>query len=126
MTIKEIIAGLKFTVGMFLLDPSTGETYTEPRNDMDKTTIDACNGAIEVLEQTRWIPITEGLPKKTGWYFVTFKTFNGVGVCEASYRKPENYWTDKNISKKLFDNEEILAWMHLPKSFKAEREVDNE
>ena len=51
MTIKEIIDGLKFTVDMFLFDPSTGETFTEPRNDMDKTTIDACKGAIELLEQ---------------------------------------------------------------------------
>lgn len=52
MTRKEIIDGLKFTVDMFLFDPSTGETFTEPRNDMDKTTIDACKGAIELLEQT--------------------------------------------------------------------------
>lgn len=51
MTKEEIIGGLKFTVDMFLFDPSTGETYTEPRNDMDKTTIDACKGAIELLEQ---------------------------------------------------------------------------
>lgn len=51
MTIQEIISGLKFTVAMFLLDPVTGETYEEPRNDMDKTTIDACNGAIEILEK---------------------------------------------------------------------------
>ena len=50
MTIKEIIAGLQFTVEMFLFDPSTGETFTEPRNDMDKTTIEACNGAIEKSE----------------------------------------------------------------------------
>ena len=51
MTLEEIIEGLKFTVDMFLFDPSTGETFTEPRNDMDKTTIDACKGAIELLEQ---------------------------------------------------------------------------
>lgn len=51
MTRKEIIDGLKFTVEMFLFDPITGETFTEPRNDMDKTTIDACKGAIELLEQ---------------------------------------------------------------------------
>lgn len=51
MTIKEIIDGLEFTVDMFLFDPTTGETFTEPRNDMDKTTIDACKGAIELLEQ---------------------------------------------------------------------------
>lgn len=52
MTREEIIDGLKFTVDMFLFNPSTGETFTEPRNDMDKTTIDACKGAIELLEQT--------------------------------------------------------------------------
>jgi len=51
MTREEIISGLKFTVDMFLFDPFTGETFTEPRNDMDKTTIDACRGAIELLEQ---------------------------------------------------------------------------
>ena len=51
MTREEIINGLKFTVEMFLFDPSTGETFTKPRNDMDKTTIDACRGAIELLEQ---------------------------------------------------------------------------
>ena len=63
MTIEEIIGGLKFTVDMFLLDPVTGEVFTEPRNNMDKTTIDACKGAIELLEQTRWIPVRERLPK---------------------------------------------------------------
>lgn len=51
MTKEEIISGLQFTIDMFLFDPNTGETYTEPRNDMDKTTIDACKGAIELLKQ---------------------------------------------------------------------------
>jgi len=51
MTRAEIIQGLQFTIDMFLLDPNTGETYTGPRNDMDKTTIDACKGAIELLKQ---------------------------------------------------------------------------
>lgn len=53
MTRKEIIEGLKFTVEMFLFDPSTGERFKEPRNDMDKTTIDSCKGAIKLLEQER-------------------------------------------------------------------------
>ncbi len=58
MTRKEIIDGLRFTIDMFLFNPDTGETYTEPRNDMDKTTIDACKGAIELLEERpkgKWI-----------------------------------------------------------------------
>lgn len=68
-----------------------------------------------------WIPVSERLPKKTGWYFVTFRFANGVAVCEASYRKPENYWTGKNISKKLFDNNEVVAWQPLPKAYEEER-----
>lgn len=51
MTREEIIQGLQFTIDMFLLNPTTGETYTEPRNDMDKTTIDACKGAIKLLRE---------------------------------------------------------------------------
>lgn len=51
MTNEEIIQGLQFTIDMFLFDPSTGEVLEKPRNDMDKTTIEACKGAIELLEQ---------------------------------------------------------------------------
>ena len=51
MTREEIIQGLKFTIDMFLFDPSTGETFEEPCNDLDKITIDACKGAIDLLEQ---------------------------------------------------------------------------
>ena len=51
MTREEIIQGLQFTIDMFLYDPLTGEPITKPRNDMDKTTIDACKGAIELLQQ---------------------------------------------------------------------------
>lgn len=50
-TIIEIIQGLEFTVDMFLFDPATGEEFSEPRNKMDKITIDACNGAIELLRK---------------------------------------------------------------------------
>jgi hypothetical protein len=66
MTREEIISGLKFTIEMFLLDPNTGETFTEPRNDMDKTTIEACKGAIELLEQEPVEPVIESA-YKTGY-----------------------------------------------------------
>lgn len=52
MTIKKIINGLEFTKEMFLFDPSTGEEKTkEQLNDLDRTTVDACEGAIELLKQ---------------------------------------------------------------------------
>ena len=83
---------------------------------------------INALEQDpRWIPVSEGLPKKTGWYLITFKTYNGDdAVSEMCYRKPENYWTDKNICKKLIDNNEVTAWMPKPKAYKAESEEQDE
>jgi len=74
-------------------------------------------------EQTRWIPVSERLPKETGWYLITFKVYSGgYGVCEMSYRKPENYWTDENISRKVLDNDEVIAWMPLPEPYNAESE----
>ena len=51
MTIKKIIDGLYFTVGMILFNPLTGEVKTpEELNEDDRTTYDACMGAIELLK----------------------------------------------------------------------------
>lgn len=51
MTKSEIIDGLKFTVTMFLFDPSTGENRRyEDLNDDDRYTVDACRGAIKLIE----------------------------------------------------------------------------
>ena len=119
MTIKEIIDGLKFTVDMFLFNPSTGETYTEPRNDMDKTTIDACKGAIELLDKTRWIPVSERLPEESTSVLVS---------CEDYYLSRMNpcigwrngvYWktfTAKGCEPISYP----LAWMPLPQPYNSE------
>ena len=91
MTREEIINGLKFTVGMFLYDPSTGEKYTEPRNDMDKTTIDACRGAIKLLEQE---PCEDAISRQAlyewldGWkeknkYFHPYAKNEIIPICEV-------------------------------------------
>lgn len=76
------------------------------------------NKVLEILNR-RWIPVSERLPEETGWYIVTFRVYGGgYAVCELSYRKPENYWTDKDIFKKALSNDEILAWMPLPERYK--------
>lgn len=83
---------------------------------------EALDMAIKALEQEpRWIPVSEELPKRTGWYLITFKVYGGgYAVSDLCYRKPENYWTGKDISKKVFDNDEVIAWMPLPKPYEPQ------
>ena len=111
MTKEEIIGGLQFTVGMFLFDPNTGETYTEPRNDMDKTTIDACKGAIELLEQTKWIPLSERLPKK-GEQVLCCNNKSSVFTSAVTYASDGGY----AYFGHHFD---VIAWQPLPEPYKA-------
>ena len=86
-----------------------------------------------VAPKQQWIPVSERLPEDTGWYLVTFKAYGGGDVVsELSYRKPENYWTDADISCKLLDNNEIVAWMPIPpkpdkvKIEKTKTEIEDE
>lgn len=52
MTREKIIQGLQFTIEMCLFDPMTGaKRPKEVLNDLDKTTVDSCEGAIKLLEQ---------------------------------------------------------------------------
>ena len=128
MTKEEIIGGLQFTVDMFLFDPNTGETYTEPRNDMDKTTIDACKGAIELLEQTRWIPVSERLPEEGQWVMVTFD--GKIAVCiahdnDGTLREATSLVLKNATEIWLYPEPEwgdgYAAWMPLPEPYREER-----
>lgn len=118
MTIKEIIDGLKFTVDMFLFNPSTGETYTEPRNDMDKTTIEACKGAIELLEQIRWTPVSEP-PKENGNYIVSLED-----AVDTYARFFNGKWFRPLFGSiaSEYGEHEVIAWMPLPKPYKGDYE----
>ena len=148
MTREEIVGGLQFTVDMFLFDPNTGETYTEPRNDMDKTTIDACKGAIELLEQTRWIPVSERLPKTDNKNSINnynvllwVKNKNDpkdepqVYLGKLKYVDGDdgsgNFWGIKTRpcdwtiwGWSYFYEPEVLAWMPLPEPYKESEDKE--
>ncbi len=62
---KEIIDGLKFTMDMILFDPSTGEVkIKEQLNDLDRTTYDACEGAIEIIKNLPHKIPNKNIPQK--------------------------------------------------------------
>lgn len=110
MTREEIIDGLKFTIDMFLFDPNTGKSV-EPRNDMDKITIDACKGAIELLEQMRWIPCSERLPEENKDVLMCLEW----GIDIGEYR--DGGWHSEWINH--YDDDSVIAWMSLPKPYKG-------
>ena len=58
----------------------------------------------DVLEQTEWIPVSERLPEEKGYYLTT--TMYHEVYCD--------YW-DENFNR----TEEVIAWMPLPKPYKA-------
>lgn len=109
MTREEIIDGLKFTVEMFLLDPNTGETFTEPRNDMDKKTIDACRGAIELLKQE---PCDDCVSRQEAIHCVTETELYNETFAEAKMRiaelKPVLPKREENtVSEEVYTEEHI-------------------
>lgn len=83
---------------------------------MDKTTIDACKGAIELLEQTRWIPVSERLPEEHKEVLTcSLGGFIEIQSFEDSY---DGYWENQNGD--WSDIDEVLAWQPLPESYKEE------
>lgn len=115
MTIDEIIECIKEVKEDYWED----DGYGYETSDCQRITT-ALDEAIERLEQTMWIPVSERLPEKTGWYLITVKGYKGDDrVCELCYRKLENYWTGSDITRKLLDNNEVTAWMPKPEPYKA-------
>lgn len=75
MTIMKIIDGLYFTIGMILFNPLTGESKTPDQlNGDDRTTYDACMGAIALLksQEPHWISVEDGLPQEHDTIFAKF------------------------------------------------------
>lgn len=118
MNTKKIIDGLKFTLGMILFNPSTGEVLTkESLNDLDRTTYDACKGAIEILEQQRWIPCSERLPDKVSTYMTTVD-YEKYGIAVG-----QRYYHGKYIG---WEDDCVIAWKPLPQPYKAEGSDNND
>lgn len=71
---------------------------------------------IKALEQTRWIPISERLPKTDEDVLVT----NGRGMYIGWIDATDKGWRVDSESEYFMDD--IVAWMPLPQPYKAESE----
>lgn len=62
--------------------------------------------AIKALEQTTWIPVSERLPERDGWYLISLgdKTYGGADI--DMYCKG---WVKYGTH--------VLAWMSLPEPY---------
>ena len=67
--------------------------------------------AIKALEQTRWIPVSERLPKIGERVMVTFQHEFEEGTVEIT-----------TYSKRGFYIQPVVAWKPLPEPYKAESE----
>ena len=81
--------------------------------DIDWDYKEALNLAIKALEEKEWIPVSERLPEKKGWYEATFISVTGartVGLAFYSDRVED------------FAVDGVIAWKPLPKSYESEDE----
>ena len=63
-------------------------------------------------QEPKWIPVTEGLPKKDGLYLVSVKN-------DHLRRYSKTCWYS---NKNWFARQDVVAWMPLPQPYKAESE----
>ena len=95
------------------------ECYIADLLDLDRTqTVNiALDTVIEAVERTRWIPVSERLPKEDGFYLATCDgEICGEDEPISGMAEFENgKWVDDED-----DYQCVLAWMPLPKPYKAE------
>ena len=79
--------------------------------------------AIKALEQIRWIPVSERLPKADEYigdvakYYLVQNEYGDMLVARYTYGE---YWEQIYQLKPIADK--IVAWMPLPQPYKAESE----
>lgn len=64
--------------------------------------------------EPHWIPCSERLPEKEGYYLITKECLGFVGVDTRYYytERDSGYWS-------LYENGTVIAWMPLPEPYKG-------
>ena len=79
--------------------------------------------AIQALEQTRWIPCSERLPKENGNYLAFYRTSDGTASLEfmmVDHCNAGGGWLHEENGRKAY--KKVIAWMPLPEPYNAESE----
>ena len=88
-------------------------------NDYPKKDLDALKIAIKTLEQApKWIPVSERLPED-GEEVLCFLGSEEMAVLFRRNDWGQDEWVDGGFASGSYD---VVAWMPLPKPYKAESE----
>lgn len=87
----------------------------------DYSGVRALDMAIKAFEQTRWIPVDERLPED-GEEVLCFLESEEMAVLFRRNNWGQYEWVDGGFATGAYD---VVAWMPLPKPYKAESEVDS-
>lgn len=119
MTREELLEFMKETRGrgIWRFTAESGKEFSG--TDIEDAIIEQLEQELEQKPKPDWIPVSERLPEHEGWYLVSLKNGN---VQKAWYRvAPINqggsYWRG-SIKRPI-------AWMPLPKPYKAGRAKDD-
>lgn len=119
MTREELLEFMKDTRGrgIWRFTSESGKEFSG--TDIEDAVIEQLEQELEQEPKRDWIPVSERLPEREGWYLVSLKNGN---VQKAWYRvAPINqggsYWRGP-IKRPI-------AWMPLPKPYKAGRANDD-
>lgn len=84
-----------------------------------KRVIEEVVKALTEVQELRWIPVTERLPKESDDYLVT----NDDGDVEMAYfAHPKDYAISNGEWRGIWYEDDVIAWMQLPKPYKGGQE----
>ncbi len=81
----------------------------------------------DIPSQNKWIPVKERLPEDSGAYLVSvidgfYKKIIYKSVVMAWFAHKKDYDIEESEWRELDVDETVVAWMPLPKPYKAESE----